>query len=143
MKTKFAFCSLVLVLATAAWADQPPVDSLNDLPGRWEGAAGDLFARTPATFSVDKILSVVREDKPSGFVAKYEVEGRLILGTRSVSVTKLELSASSKISSVYWVTLDLADALVPRIWAAVTYDEATDSYTLKEMPKQGGERRFL
>lgn len=139
---KLAIIALLLLGSVSAWADRPPVNSLNDLPAKWEGVAGSLFTQEQGSLSIDRIIRVIRQEKPESFAATYEVEASLKFGARTIGVSKIELSSSSQARAVYWVTLQLNDDLVPRLFGAITYDEATNTYTLKEMPRQGGERRF-
>ncbi len=140
---KFAIIVGLLLASISAWADRPPVNSLNDLPARWEGVAGSLFVQEQGSLTIERIIRVIRDEKPESFSATYEVEAAIKLGARTIGVSKIELSSSSQARAVYWVTLQLNDALVPRLFAAITYDEATNTYTLKEMPRQSGERRFV
>ena len=139
---KLLVCVGILASCTA-WSAAPPVDSLNDLPSRWSGLAGDLLQQAPAVFEIRKILSVSREDGPQGFTATYDVEARLELGTRAIDIRRLELQVDRNYPRIQWVTIETSDELVPRLWAAISYDEVSDSYTLREMPRPGGERRFV
>lgn len=142
-RTLVLVLSLMLAGSISAWADRPPVNSLNDLPSKWVGVAGNLFTQDQGALSIDRILRVEREERSNGFSATYDVEARISLGTRTIPVNKIDLSSSTQARNVYWLTLQLNDALVPRVWASVTYDEATNTFSLKEMPRQGGERRFV
>jgi hypothetical protein len=138
----FAIIVTLLLGSISAWADRPPVNSLNDLPAKWDGVAGSLFAQEQGSLSIDRIIRVIRDEKPGSFAATYEVEASLKIGARTIGVSKIELSSSSQAKAVYWITLQLNDDLVPRVFGAITYDEATNTYALREMPRQGGERRF-
>lgn len=121
-----------------------PIQSLNDLPSRWEGVAGDLLARVSATLTIDRIKKASRTDKPKGFVALYEVDGTVSFGERKVIVSKIELTVNTADATpTYSFFVMTEDQLTPNLWAALVYDEATDTFTMKEYPRAGGDRRFV
>jgi hypothetical protein len=142
---KITLVLLLGMVSSSVWAApaRRPVDSLNDLPTRWEGEVGDLMTRYSGSLSIDRILRAERRDESGRFAAVYDVEASLSLGSRTVPVTKIDLSSSDRSQNVYWLVLSLKDELVPRLLAVVTYDEASDTYTLREETRYAGERRFV
>ncbi|GEM_PF-1321055 len=147
MRFMFNAWVLILSLSTSVLSfasTTKPVQSLNDLPAKWEGVAGDLLTRVPATLVIDRIRKVSRTERSNGFVALYEVDGSVSFGERKVSISKIELTAFTKETATsYSLFIMTDDQLTPNLWAAVVYDEATDTFTLKEYPRAGGDRRFV
>ncbi|MBY0471437.1 hypothetical protein K2X30_09740 [bacterium] len=129
--------------ATTGWAGMPPIQKLQELPTTWTGVAGDLFTKSSAALVINKIHSEIREVGTEGFSALYDVSAELHFGARVLAIRKIELSGSEMSKNVLWLNFELQDELVSRLYAAITYDEASKIYFLKEMPRQNGERRFF
>lgn len=142
MSKFFALMLVTTVLgAASALAASRPVDSLHDLPSRWEGVAGDLLHKSTAAFTIDKVIKVTRDDKVSG-VTKYEVQAALVLGERRLNVRQITLLRFSTDNPALEVNLETDDELATNVFGTITYDEASDTFTLRELPRFG-ERRFL
>lgn len=133
--------ALTVVTASAAFAATRPVESLNDLPSKWTGVAGGLLQSKNATFSIDKVVGVSRDDRADGFTASYDVEATMMLGKRKLNVTKIQLECPARGANRYEFMMTTDDELVPHLLAIVRYDEASNSFSLKELPHYG-ERRF-
>jgi hypothetical protein len=132
---------LSFVFTSGAFAAKP-VTSLNDLPSKWEGVAGDLVVRTAATFSIDRILKVTRDDTGGGRLAVlYDVEAGMTLGERMLTVKQIRLDSYPNFPNHFELVLYTDDELVGNMLAIVRYDEVTDTFSLKELPHQGA-RRF-
>ncbi len=119
-----------------------PIESLHDLPAKWEGVAGGLLTKIPATFTIDKVTKVTRNDSGDGstFSALYDVEATLNMGDRKVAVAQLSLNRYAA-NGNYEVVLFTNDELAGNLFAGIMYDEASDSWLLREIPRTG-ERRF-
>lgn len=143
MRTLLIAVTATLALATAAAsAAQRPVRSIHDLPSRWEGVAGGFTTKVPATFTISKVTKVTREDRRDGLLsATYEVEGSLVFGSRELRVSQVSLNQYFANSDALEMTLVTDDELALAALASVTYDEASNTYKLREIPRQG-ERRF-
>ncbi|HTL12085.1 MAG TPA: hypothetical protein VL588_06335 [Bdellovibrionota bacterium] len=133
--------TLLMVAAPLSAVAAQPITSLNDLPREWNGVAGDLLMSQPAKLTIDRIKTAEHTDTAEGFQATYEVDANLTT-VRTVAIKSITLDADKNFKNVVWVTINTADELVPTLFAAISYDEASNTYTLKEMPKQG-ERRFV
>lgn len=143
MKTFIACFVASIALSAAAAAASKPVRSLNDLPFKWEGVAGDLVKRVPATFTIDRIVKVTRDESSgSDLNASYVVQANLALGDRVVNVSELRLRTYSAFGDYLEITFMTDDELVFAIPTSVRYDEATDTYTLTDQPLNGA-RRFV
>lgn len=142
MKTFLACVMASIALSGAAMAGKP-VRSLNDLPFKWEGVAGDLLKKAPATFTIDKILKVTR-DESSGtdLNASYAVQASLVFGDRTVNVSELRLRTYASLGEYLEVTILTDDELVFAIPTSVRYDEATDTYKMTDHVSHGA-RRFV
>src|SRR5262245_47992790 len=96
-----------------------PVESLHDLPMKWEGVAGDLLHKTTAVFTIDKVTKVTRDDKVTG-VTKYDVEAALVLGERKLNITKVTLLRySPEVTTGYEVNLETDDNLTQNVFAQI------------------------
>lgn len=138
-----AVATLSLIgLASQAQAAVAPVNSLNDLPTEWEGVAGGLVTQVPARLVIKKIKSVSRKDGQDMFTADYQVDAVFSVGERQLAVNQVRLSGLTDTPRVRELTLSFDDELVATAFASVTYDEATDTYSLKDHFRQTGERRF-
>ena len=147
MKTGFRLKSVavamaVLVFSASAWSAKP-VDSLNDLPAKWEGIGGNLFERVQATWTIDRITKVDRQDTPQEVISTYSVDSKLVLGGRSVGITSVRLLVYPKLGREIYLTLGTDDELFPFISTSITYDEASDSYTLFENSQGTSAHRFI
>lgn len=142
MKLLLTVLAFMFVVNAQAATTPKPVHSIHDLPQRWEGIAGDLVTRVPAVFEIYKVKKVVREETGNRLNATYEVYGVFSLGNRSVEVKEVQLSAADKSGRLLEIVIRTEDALVPAVLAAIRYDEATNTYVLKDYPNSQGERRF-
>lgn len=141
---KVLVVSVVLSLALAASAlAAHPVRSLNDLPFKWEGTAGDLLSVAPATFTIERIVKVTHEGDGKELNAAYDVDANLRLGERSLSIAKVTLrSYSFAAGESIDLFMTTNDDHVYALNATIHYDETTDTYTLSEIPN-AGVRRFV
>lgn len=115
-----------------------PVDSLNDLPFNWSGVAGDLITKVPATLTLKRITSVERI--PSEFYrleASYSVEGELTFGSRVVPLKTIVIRAAKGDGNRLELTFFFDDDLALSLSTAVTYDEASDEFVMKEYADRG------
>lgn len=132
----------VLFVSTLAGAvEELPIHSLSDLPRAWRGMAGDLFTKVPAQLVFEKITPVSRDESASGFRATYEVKGNLIFGDRKLELKEVHLSVSNT-PSIYEIAFFTRDELVSRLFATIKYNETSQRFLLKELPRQGREKRF-
>ena len=138
----FSIAVTSLFMTTAAFAAKP-VQSLNDLPSKWEGVAGDFVTRVAATFSVDRILKVTRENTDDGRLsALYDVEASMVMGPKRVlAVKQIRLEAYPNFPNHFELVLFTEDVLAGNMLAVVSYDEVSDTFSLKELPDHGT-RRF-
>jgi hypothetical protein len=140
--SKLAACAALFLSVTAVAATtHRPVESIHDLPSSWTGVAGGFLTKTPATFTIGKVLKVEREDRDGRFAAVYDVEATLSFGTREIKVSKIGISRYETVAENYEVMLTTCDELAGNMLASIHYDEASDSFTFNEIPHYG-ERRF-
>jgi hypothetical protein len=135
---------LAAIVSLNAFAMRTPVNSLNDLPSKWDGVSGNLFEKSSASFEIQKIIKVSRDEQKNSFVATYEVQAVARFGQREFNVVKIELSSYAFEKDVYTLILDLNDELTPKLFVTVTYDEASNRFTMRD--NQGGsplEKRFV
>ena len=135
--------SLVTGFSLSASAVSLPLRSLNDLPARWTGVAGDLFTRVESTLVIDKILDVKREDSHHSFTATYRVEAQMTVGAREFAVHQIVLRGESPYINIVEITLKTRDELVSDLFAIAKYDEVTHTFILRESPRLGVGRRFV
>lgn len=143
--SSFAAVLFCLTISFAFASRSRPVESLHDLPAMWQGVAGGFLVRTPASLNIAKVLRVVREQRTdNGFSAVYDVEAAMSFAERKINIKQIALSRQSQANGRYEFTMFTDDELSGNLFGAILYDEATDSFTLKEYPKYGagGERRF-
>ena len=143
------FLTLVLTLglmtgSALAAQNARPLESLHDLPAKWDGVAGGLLTKVTATFTIDKVTKVSRNDGSDGrsFSGLYDVEANLVLGDRKVTVKQISLNRYSPDFGGYEVVLFTDEELVGNLFAGIKYDEVSDTWSLREMPRTG-ERRFM
>jgi hypothetical protein len=133
--------SLMAVSSLAAAANIRPVESLHDLPAKWEGVAGGLLTRMPATLTIEKVLKVTHNEGGSGFSATYDVAASMTFGARSLNITQIVMNRYGTVGTNYEFYMHTDDELVQTVWVSVAYDETSDSYLMRDMV-QNGERRF-
>ena len=131
-----------LLSATSAWS-ATPVRSLNDLPFQWSGVAGDLVTRLPMTLSISRILKVTRKDTDHAVSATYDVDSVMAFGSRAVKVLTIDLDAESFADDVVSLVLYIDDELNPIISATVVYDEATNMFTMRDLPASGTNEHYF
>lgn len=145
MRIILAVILAVLSSASSAFAatNIRPIESLNELPSRWSGVAGDLTTKVEATLVIDRIKSATREERSDGsYFAKYDVDAKLTIGRRSVEINQLNMSRLTTNGTEIVIVLFSNDELVKTIWGRVTYDEATDSFQFADVVRDGM-RRFV
>ncbi len=140
---QFVILFASLLMSVSAYSARPPITSLNDLPSKWEGVAGDLFVRNAGSLQVNRILEVERHDGKNEFSATYTVDALVRFGAREILVSKIFLSSSSFVKDVYWMTIELKDELIPRLVTTLVYDEASNTYIMKDITQSNGEKRFI
>jgi len=133
---------LSLSLAGTALASIHPVRSLNDLPSHWHGVAGNLFTKTPATFTIDRIIKVTHQNHDGELSATYDVAAKFHFLGRTLNVKRILLRKFETNSDVYDLVLVTDDVLVKYVETSVAYDEATDSFTMRDLVRNG-QRRFV
>ena len=118
------------------------IDSIHDLPKRWTGTAGDLLQTGPATFDLSRVIQVVRS--PNGDIpgtVVYEVQATLQMGTRSLPVHKMTLVTFSDLPNHAEIWLSFDDELARAMQLLVSYDEASNRFTMSD-PFVNGMRRI-
>ena len=133
---------LLLLMTTSAWS-AVPVRSLNDLPSQWTGVAGDMVTRMPMTLSINKILKVTRKDTDQTVSATYDVDSAIMFGTRSVKVLKIDLDAENADTQVLSLNLYTDDELNPVIEVSVVFDEASNMFTMRDIPAEGTVQHYF
>lgn len=143
LKLFLAFSFLLASTAFAASSSLRALESLHDLPAKWEGVGGGLLLRVPATFTINKILKVTHDDNNgvSAFLATYDVDATFTIGDRKLVVKQIVMTRYFDSDTRYEFVIHLDDDLAEAMFANVTYDEVTDSYRLQESIING-ERRF-
>lgn len=137
--TLMGICS---VTQSMVFASSHPVRTLHDLPSRWEGFAGDMFSKNPARLNIEKIHRVVREDRTDGYSAVYDVTAMMTLGSRVLKIKQVTLSQYSFAANAYQLIFSVEDDFVTALVASVVYDEASNTFTLRELV-ENGMRRFI
>lgn len=141
--SKYVLLALTIIIScSTAWASvKSSAASLNDLPKKWEGVAGDLFNKTQASLVMEEITLLENGQKDGTLFSRYRVKSILKVGSRKLNIHEIHLS-SSKID-IYELSLLSQDKLVPNLFVIVKRDEETGKFSLKEMPRKGWERRFV
>ena len=141
MRTVHYFAAFA-ALSLSAQAFAGPVSSLNDLPQKWEGVAGDLVVRVPAKLNIGRITKVTRNEGGSYIKLHvvYEVEATLSVGERVMAVKTITLLDYLNVDDIYELNIALDDELTPFIQTSVRYDEATNVFTMREYAVNGARR---
>lgn len=125
--------ALVSVSASAQVAAPNRIQSINDIPTEFTGIAGDLVTRVDASLKLNRILSATRT-APNVTMAniRYTVDAELNLGGRAIQIKELTLYlAKTGANNDIWLKLD--DEFEQNLNLILTYDELTNSFTLKEV----------
>lgn len=119
------------------------LESLHDLPSKWTGVAGGLLQKSQATFVIEKVRKVTHDGQGdyAAFAATYDVDATLSLGERKLAVNQISLVRYRNESKSYEAILRMDDELVRAVQVAISYDETSDTYLLREIMTHG-ERRF-
>lgn len=134
-------------VSTLGWSAERsyPIESLSELPSKWEGVAGDLVTRVPAELKIEKIKKEQRGDLSNPFPAVYEVDASLTFGARKILVQRIRLDSAPSQNvgeQQFEVMISLADDLTPTLFALIHFDETTKSYVLKELSSPPRDGRF-
>lgn len=142
MRAKYAFAALLgLCLSSSAWCGHQ-VGSIHDLPSKWTGVAGNLIQRVQGTLTIGKVSQVSREDRKDGtFTATYQVEATMSFGENKILVEEITLDSTLSVKNIYSVQFKVNDELVSYLHAMIRYDEASDTFFLKQLP-ENGQRSF-
>jgi len=142
MKKSFFAC-LVLFAAASAWGTQHPINSLNDIPSKWAGAAGNLFEKVNGSFSFANAVQTKRENSQENFRASYKVDGQLKIGSQTYTVKSVDLEVWFKYRNQCQLVLHLDSDFVSNLWLGVRRDKA-GAFSMKEINStNGGERRIV
>ena len=134
--------AVLLMAPCGVFAASNPVRTLHDLPSHWEGTAGDLLSKSSAQLNIDKINKVIREDNRDGFSAVYEVTASMTLGSRELAIKQITLSQYATSQNTYELVFVTNDEFVITLVASVVYDEASNTFTLRDHI-DNGQRRFV
>ncbi len=133
-----------LLSHSAFAADGSQFRSLNDLPTRWTGMAGDLFSRGPAQMVWGKAVEVSRKGNDQSFLAEYTVTGELKIGALTHKIVGMQFWVQDSQYKRAELAIRLDDPLTPTVGGVVRWVESTQSFQLLEMPRSGlSERRFV
>jgi hypothetical protein len=125
-------------------ADGSQFRSLNDLPTRWTGIAGDLFSRGPAQMVWGKAVEVSRKGNDQSFLAEYTLTGELKLGALTHKIVGMQFWVQDSQYKRAELAIRLDDPLTPTVGGVVRWVESTRSFQLVEMPRSGlSDRRFV
>lgn len=130
-----------LLISTSILANNHETHTINtirDIPWKFNGHAGDLFQKKPVTFEISELISTNTEITSFGEIIKNKVKGKILVGNkRRISITDINIMKFSKTNFNYSLIVKTSDEFIQSLVLGLRYDLISDSFHLYEENHRG------